>query len=116
MTFAEMIKAFRESSDMSMEDFARLSGLTKAYISRIERGTDPRTGNPVNPSMETIENCAKAMGIRPSELVRTIEGEAAPVTFPYKKELEQEAAAMDEAQLKRLLAYARFLQKEAADD
>lgn len=116
MTFAEMIKAFRESSDMSMEDFARLSGLTKAYISRIERGTDPRTGNPVNPSMETIESCAKAMGIRPSELVRTIEGEATPVSFPYKKELEQEAAVMDEAQLKRLLAYARFLQKEAADD
>ena len=37
MTLGELIREYREQHSMSMEEFARLSGLSKGYISMLEK-------------------------------------------------------------------------------
>ncbi len=61
-TLGEIIKNFRESKNpkISMDTFSDLSGLSKSYISMLERNKDPR-GNPIIPTIETIDKVAKAM-------------------------------------------------------
>lgn len=41
MTLGEVIKKYREDHDLSMADFAELSGMSKAYVSLLEKGTRP---------------------------------------------------------------------------
>ena len=54
LTVGEIIRAYREHNDLSLEDFARMSGLTKAYISKLEHEVDPRNGKPINPTIDAV--------------------------------------------------------------
>ena len=45
---------------MSMDKFAEISGISKAYISMLERNRDPR-GNEIKPSIECIDKVANAI-------------------------------------------------------
>lgn len=117
LTVGEIIKAYRAHNDLSLEDFARLSGLTKAYISKLEHEVDPRNGKPINPTLDAVGGISKAMGMSaPDLLIKMGDDNVVIETYPYKTEIEQEAAQMDAAQLKRLLAYARFLRQEDSND
>ena len=60
-TLGKILKEYRKNHGMSMATFAELSGLSKSYISMLENNKDPR-GNPITPSVETINRVAKAMG------------------------------------------------------
>lgn len=60
MTLGEIIKKYRESHDMSMDDFSRASGISKAYISMLEKNKG-RTGKVIVPTIETIKKVAGAM-------------------------------------------------------
>ena len=63
-TLGEIIKNFRMSKNpkISMDSFSDLSGLSKSYISMLERNRDPR-GNPIIPTIETIDKVAHAMRV-----------------------------------------------------
>ena len=63
-TLGMIIKNFRESKNpkMSMDRFAELSNLSKSYISMLEHNKDPR-GNPITPTIETINKVATAMNV-----------------------------------------------------
>ena len=63
-TLGDLIKNFRndKSPKMSMERFSEISGLSKSYISMLEANKDPR-GNPITPTLTTINKCAIAMGM-----------------------------------------------------
>lgn len=37
MTLGDIVKRYRSDNHLSMDDFARLSGLSKGYISMLER-------------------------------------------------------------------------------
>ena len=60
MTLGEIIKKYRDSHDMSMDDFSRASGISKAYISMLEKNKG-RTGKKIVPTIETIKKVATAM-------------------------------------------------------
>lgn len=60
-TLGEIVADFRRKNDMSMGDFAKLCGLSKAYISQLERNINPATGKPPMPSINTIDAIARAM-------------------------------------------------------
>lgn len=112
LTVGEIIKAYREHNDLSLEDFARMSGLTKAYISKLEHEVDPRNGKPINPTIDAVGGISKAMGMSAPDLLIKMEDKDVIVeSYPYKLELEQEAAKMSASQLKQLVAYAKFLQE-----
>ena len=55
MTLGEMLKEYRTSEGFSMDDAAKKTGLSKAYISILERGFNPSTGKPAIPSLSTIQ-------------------------------------------------------------
>lgn len=63
MTLGEIIKAYRDEHDLSMDSFAEKSGISKAYISLLEKNRHPKTGKPITPSIITIKQAADGMGM-----------------------------------------------------
>lgn len=79
MTLGEIIRNYRNEHDMSMDVFAEKSGLSKAYISLLEKNQHPKTGKPIAPSVESIKRAADGMGMDFNELFGMIDGD---VTLP----------------------------------
>jgi len=69
MTLGEIIKQYRELYEITMDEFARFSGLSKGYISMLEKNENPRTKLPIMPTTKTLSCVAKAMSISVSELM-----------------------------------------------
>lgn len=72
MTVGELIKNFRTKYDVTMDDFAQMSGLSKGYISMLEKNENPRTKLPIMPTTKTLESVAKAFGITISALMNRL--------------------------------------------
>lgn len=61
-TLGQLIKEYREEHDnMSLRDFADKCGVSHAYIDKLEKGIDPRSGKPVVPTLDTVEKVSKAL-------------------------------------------------------
>ena len=73
MNLGEIIKKFRDDNELSMDKFAKMSGLSKAYISVLEKNKRPQTGKPVTPSIPVIKNVAEAMNMSFDELFNMLE-------------------------------------------
>lgn len=73
MKLGDTIFNFRKSHGMSMDDFANVSGISKAYISLLEKGRHPKSGKPIIPSITTIQKAADAMGITFEELFSNLD-------------------------------------------
>lgn len=72
MTIGDVIKEFRKLNDLNLEEFGKMCGLSRSYISMLENNKDPR-GNPVNPSLETVDKIATAIGVDTDALVGQID-------------------------------------------
>ncbi|MEK3823152.1 helix-turn-helix domain-containing protein [Paenibacillus sp. FSL K6-1558] len=64
--FGKVLKSLRIRNDLSQDKLAELSTLERTFISRIERGNS-------QPSLTTIFELARALNIKPSELIRMVE-------------------------------------------
>ncbi len=62
MTLGEIIKEYRNEHKLSQDAIAARSGLSKAYISVLERNINPKTGAPPVASMKTVNAIARAIG------------------------------------------------------
>ena len=62
MTLGDIIKEYRTESGLSQDVIADRSGLSKAYISILERNRNPKTGEPPVVSIKTINLIARAIG------------------------------------------------------
>ena len=67
--FGEAVREAREKLGISQEDLGFESGLDRTYISGIERGVR-------NPTLKTILRICRALGVRPSRLLRGTEERA----------------------------------------
>lgn len=76
MDLGKIINGYREERQMSMADFSRVSGISKTYISMLEKGINPKTGKPVVPTVEYIKKAAKGMMMDFDDLFDMIEGDA----------------------------------------
>jgi len=72
MTLGDVIREFRDLNKINMEEFGKMADLSKSYISMLENNKDPR-GNPINPSLETIDKVATAIGVDLDTLVSKID-------------------------------------------
>lgn len=61
-TLGSVIRQYRKEHSLSMDEFAKMSGLSKAYISMLENNRNPRNGKPIEPSLETYISVANATG------------------------------------------------------
>ena len=74
ITLGEFIKKYRDDNKLSMDKFAKMSGVSKAYISVLEKNKRPKSGKPVTPSISIIKNIAETMNISFNELINMLEG------------------------------------------
>lgn len=75
MYLGEVIKKYRIENDLSMADFADRSGISKAYISLLEKNRHPKTGQTIAPSLEVIRKAAKAMNMDFDDLFDMLNGD-----------------------------------------
>ena len=73
MTIGEIIKHYRTANDLSMDNFGKLASLSKAYISILERGSNPRNNKPVITSIDTLRAIAQAMNMDLNELINLLD-------------------------------------------
>lgn len=65
-SFGEVLKEQRRRLGWSQEDFAFEAGLDRTYVSGVERGVR-------NPTLLIILKLCRALGVRPSTLLRRAE-------------------------------------------
>lgn len=75
MTLGDIIKDYRKSHDLSMDAFSEKSGISKAYISLLEKNKHPKTGKPIAPSIQSIKQAADGMNIDFNILFNMIDGD-----------------------------------------
>ena len=71
-SIGEMIKKYRQEHGISMDEFASRCGLSKAYISLIERGKNTRSDKPIVPSIDTVKAIADVLGVDLNVLLRSM--------------------------------------------
>lgn len=73
MTLGDLISQHRQEHGMNMQDFADACGLSKAYISILERNVNPKSGKAPVPTMETIQAVGRVLGISFNEIVAMLD-------------------------------------------
>lgn len=63
MHLGEIIRKYRTVNNISMDAFAEKSGISKAYISLLEKNKHPKTGKPIEPSIACIRQAAKGLNM-----------------------------------------------------
>ena len=74
MTLGNIIKEYRISHEMSMDAFSEKSGISKAYISLLEKNKHPKTGKAIAPSIQCIKQSADAMNMDFNDLFNMLDG------------------------------------------
>jgi transcriptional regulator with XRE-family HTH domain len=95
MTLGDVIKEFRELNTLSMEEFAKMSNLSKSYISMLENNKDPR-GNPIRPSIETFDKVATTIGVDLDTLISKVDQDVIVNLKKQKSEDNFDSAELDE--------------------
>ncbi len=75
MSLEEILRQFRESEDLSMQEFADRCGLSKGYISMLEKGHHPQNSRPLVPSINTIRHLADGMNISVDALLSAMDAD-----------------------------------------
>ena len=84
MTLGDVIKAYRSEHGLSMDAFSDRSGISKAYISLLEKNRHPKTGKEIAPSIQSIKQAANGMGMKFDDLFSLIDGK---VTLADEKKI-----------------------------
>ena len=69
MKLGEIIKQYRLKNDLSQRQFAKMCGISNGYISILEEGKHPKTGEAIVPSLAIFKKLSAAMGITVNELM-----------------------------------------------
>lgn len=73
MKLSEVIKNYREEHHVTMEKLAQDSGISKSYISMLENEKNPKTGNPIVPSIDTLKKLALGMHMDIDSLIKILD-------------------------------------------
>lgn len=73
MTLGETIKEYRNKHSLSMDAFSEKSGISKAYISLLEKNKHPKTGKPIAPSIQCIKQAAHGMEMDFNDLFNALD-------------------------------------------
>ena len=73
MTLGEYLKRYRDAHDLSQRQFAALCGVSNGYISMLEKGENPKTGEPITPTLQSVISIARGMGMTMQELLSEVD-------------------------------------------
>lgn len=71
----DIIKVYRSANGFSMDAFSERSGISKAYISLLEKNRHPKTGKAIAPSIQCIKQAADGMNMDFNVLFSMIDGD-----------------------------------------
>lgn len=63
MKIGEWVRQYRKEHGLSMQAFGDLCGLSRAYISILEKGINPTTNEPFSPTIQTVQKIADVTGL-----------------------------------------------------
>ncbi len=98
MTLGDIIKQYRTSQHLSMDAFSEKSGISKAYISLLEKNKHPKTGKTIAPSIQCIKQAADGMGMDFNTLFSMIDGN---ISLEENPSPAPELTARDERDIKK---------------
>ncbi len=75
MKLGELIKSYRAKSKLTMQEFANRAGLSKGYVSMLEKNQHPQSQRALTPSLETYQKVASAMSLSLDELIAILDGD-----------------------------------------
>jgi len=58
-----ILKQLRTERGASLRDFSGLLGISHAYLNKLEKGEDIRTGKPITPTIDTLVKIAEGLNI-----------------------------------------------------
>lgn len=101
MNLGDLTKEYRKRHGMNMQTFADLCGLSKAYISILERNYNPKSGKPPVPSLETIRAISAVMGKDFNDVIALLDGDQ-EVTLSDLPSSSPSVLPVDFSHLKRI--------------
>lgn len=72
MTLGDLIRSYRAKYNLTMQEFANISGLSKGYISMLEKNKHPQNNKEIIPSIDTFNKVAKAMNITLNDILEAV--------------------------------------------
>jgi SOS regulatory protein LexA len=81
LTLGDIIAKYRKEHGISMDEFAKQSGISKGYISMLERNKTHRGDEP-SPSVDMYKSVAKVINVDLDELIRLVDGNITLNTSP----------------------------------
>lgn len=75
MKLGKIIKTYRDEKNLTQTEFGDRAGLSKAYISMLERNKNSRNGQPLTPTVDTLRKVSNVMGINLGDLLLKMEDE-----------------------------------------
>ena len=73
MELKEYLVLYRRAHDLSQRRFAEQCGLSNGYISMLERGFNPKTGQPITPTLPKLKMIANGMGLELTDLLSQVD-------------------------------------------
>lgn len=68
-TIGEKLREIRNQRNLSLRQAAKQIGISHTYLDTLEKERDPRTGEPVHPSIQVLERISKGYRIPLSEFL-----------------------------------------------
>lgn len=106
MKLGEYIKLYRQENKITMDEFAQRCGLSKAYISMLEKGRHPQNNKKIAPTIDTYKKIAAAIGCSLQDLFSALDSDDVS--------LDSNNNALSEREM-HLLAYYRLLSGDGKD-
>jgi len=73
MTLVELIQQYRSEHGLSQRQFALDCGMSNGYISMLERGENPKTRQPITPTLAALNKLAAGMHMTLGEMLSAID-------------------------------------------
>lgn len=102
MNLGDIIKNYRTEHEISQDVFAEKSGLSKAYVSILERNFNPKSKKPPIPSLETIKAVASVIGSDFNDLIALLDGNTKVSLYNKSAPVSEDALSNEEKLLVEL--------------
>lgn len=89
MHIGRIIYNYRKENNLSMDNFAKLSGLSKSYIAMLEKNLNPSSGKTIAPTIDIIKKVAIAMSVDFDELFSIMDDDTLINIKPLSKSSDE---------------------------
>lgn len=73
MKIGELVRQYRHEHNLSLRDFADISGISNGYLCLLEHGYHPKTKKPIVPTLTKLNQIAAAMHIGVDDLIASVD-------------------------------------------